>query len=124
MAADDALRDRRLAGSRDPPAPPNLRSGGGPCPSSKGRAHPRARQNVEEHLTTTRALPRLLTAGAALVFVAAACSSPGASTAPSTAAGGGPEWTPDATLLAAAKAEGSLNTIALPRDWCNYGQLL
>ena len=24
-------------------------------------------------------------------------------------------------LIAAAKAEGGLNTIALPRDWCNYG---
>ena len=27
-------------------------------------------------------------------------------------------------LVAAAKAEGGLNTIALPRDWCNYGQLI
>ena len=24
-------------------------------------------------------------------------------------------------LIAAAKAEGGLTTIALPRDWCNYG---
>ena len=27
-------------------------------------------------------------------------------------------------LIAAAKAEGGLNTIALPRDWCNYGALI
>jgi len=27
-------------------------------------------------------------------------------------------------LVAAAKAEGTLNTIALPRDWCNYGEAL
>ena len=31
---------------------------------------------------------------------------------------------PDAALLTAAKAEGALNVIALPRDWCNYGALL
>jgi putative spermidine/putrescine transport system substrate-binding protein len=78
---------------------------------------------VEEHLTTTRALPRLLAAGAALAIVASACSlTPGASTAPSAAAGGSYEqFKPDAALLAAAKAEGTLTTIALPHDWCNYG---
>jgi putative spermidine/putrescine transport system substrate-binding protein len=27
-------------------------------------------------------------------------------------------------LIAAAKAEGQLNVIALPRDWANYGELL
>ncbi|MEO5703871.1 MAG: extracellular solute-binding protein [Candidatus Limnocylindrales bacterium] len=63
--------------------------------------------------------------GAALVLFAAACNSGTTpSTAPASAAAGGIEWTPDAALLTAAKAEGSLNTIALPRDWCNYGQLL
>jgi putative spermidine/putrescine transport system substrate-binding protein len=78
---------------------------------------------VEEHLTTTRTVPRLLTLGAVFVFVAAACSNtPGASTAPSAAAGGSyDQFAPDATLLAAAKAEGTLTTIALPHDWCNYG---
>jgi putative spermidine/putrescine transport system substrate-binding protein len=85
-----------------------------------------ARQNVEEHLTTTRSLPRLVTLGAALVIVVAACSQPGATTGPggSGGTGGGPTWTPDATLLAAAKAEGTLNVIALPRDWCGYGTML
>lgn len=71
-------------------------------------------------MTTTRSLPRHLTLGAALVFVAAACSQ--GTAAPSPIAG--VEWTPDATLLAAAKSEGTLNTIALPRDWCGYGALL
>jgi putative spermidine/putrescine transport system substrate-binding protein len=68
-----------------------------------------------------------LTLVAAVVFVAAACSSApgGATTAPGGSTGtGGVDWTPDAALLAEAKKEGSLNTIALPRDWCNYGQLL
>jgi putative spermidine/putrescine transport system substrate-binding protein len=102
-----------------------------------------ARQNVEEHLTTTRTMPRLLTLGAALVFVAAACggstssaaptgagatANPGTaapgSEAPSQAAAGGFEpFAPDATLLAAAKGEGTITTIALPHDWCNYGQI-
>jgi putative spermidine/putrescine transport system substrate-binding protein len=69
-----------------------------------------------------------LVAVAALVF--AACSSTGASSAPSTAAGssGAPAGSPgasaaaiDPALIAAAKAEGALTGIAMPRDWCNYG---
>jgi putative spermidine/putrescine transport system substrate-binding protein len=101
-----------------------------------------ARQNVEEDLTTTRTTPRLLTLGAALVFVAAACGggtssaapttaagteAPGSeapgSEAPSQAAGGFEQFKPDPALLEAAKAEGTLTTIALPHDWCNYGQV-
>ncbi|MBH0238562.1 ABC transporter substrate-binding protein [Methylobrevis albus] len=31
---------------------------------------------------------------------------------------------PSAELIAAAKAEGQLTTIALPHDWCNYGEML
>jgi putative spermidine/putrescine transport system substrate-binding protein len=99
----------------------------GPRPSSRsGRAHHATRQNMEEHLTSTRIAPRLLTLGAALVFVAAACNQGGtATTAPGGTGGTGASgWTPDAALLTAAKAEGSLNVIALPRDWCNYGALL
>src|ERR1044072_2156898 len=85
-----------------------------------------ARQNVEEHLTTTRSLPRLMTLGAALVIVVAACSQPGATAGPggSGGTGGGPAWKPDGTLMAAAKAEGTLNVIALPRDWCGYDTML
>jgi len=40
-------------------------------------------------------------------------------TAASAAAGGGMD-----ALIAAAKKEGTLNVIALPRDWTNYGELL
>ena len=74
-------------------------------------------------MSTQRSLTRIagLLATSAIVF--AACSSSGASTAPSaaasteaSAAAGGMD-----ALIAAAKAEGGLNTIALPRDWCNYG---
>ncbi len=31
---------------------------------------------------------------------------------------------PSAELIAAAKAEGMLTTIALPHDWCNYGEMI
>lgn len=51
-----------------------------------------------------------------------ACATPAAS--PTTA----PEPTtaadPMADLVAAAKAEGTLTTIALPHDWCNYGEVI
>ena len=98
----------------------------GPRPSlQRSRAHD-ARQNVEEDLTTTRTLPRLLTLGAAAVFVVAACTKGGgATTAPGgSGATGGGTWTPDATRLAAAKTEGALTLIAVPRDWCNYGAII
>jgi len=91
-------------------------------------------------LTTTRSLPRLITLGAALVLVVAACGGGTSSAAPtggggattnpatqapgSQAAGGAVAWTPDATKLAAAKTEGGLNLIAVPRDWCNYGAVI
>src|SRR5690348_3117639 len=48
-----------------------------------------------------------------------ACSSDKAKTAASASACGGMD-----ALIAAAKAEGKLNVIALPRDWANYGALL
>ena len=92
---------------------------------------------LSSHRSVTR-VAGLLTI-AALAF--AACSSSGASTAPSTAASVAPSVAPSVaasaaastaasaapsaasmdTLIAAAKAEGGLTTIALPRDWCNYG---
>ena len=127
MALDDALRDRRLGAKEALTAfPPAIRRRMARAHRHNGRAQMNdARQNVEEDLTTTRSLPRLLTLGAALVIVVAACSQPGA-TGPggSGGTGGGPTWTPDATLLAAAKTEGTLNVIALPRDWCGYGTML
>ena len=77
---------------------------------------------MSTHRSVTRLAGLLVVASIAL----AACSSTGASTAPSaaaSAAGGGATGNLDA-LIAAAKAEGGLNTIALPRDWCNYGALI
>jgi len=46
-----------------------------------------------------------------------------ATAAPATAApvAPAPQPTVDPALIAAAKAEGTLTTIALPHDWCNYG---
>jgi putative spermidine/putrescine transport system substrate-binding protein len=87
---------------------------------NNGRARLRdAPENVEEHLTSTRTMPRLLTLGAAFVLFAAACNNGGtASTAPTAGADN-----MDA-LVAAAKAEGALNVIALPHDWCNYGEMI
>jgi putative spermidine/putrescine transport system substrate-binding protein len=76
---------------------------------------------VEEHLATTRStLPRLAVLGTALALFAAACNSGGgATTAPSGGTGGNMD-----ALVAAAKAEGALNVIALPHDWCNYGGMI
>ncbi len=75
-------------------------------------------------MTTKTRRSQWLGAAAALVLVVGACSSSGgggSSTAPSAAAGA---WTPPAQLLADAKKEGQLTTIALPHSWCNYGQAL
>jgi len=70
-----------------------------------------------------------LTAG--LVLLGAGCAPPApSSSASGSAAGGAATWTTaqaaggmDA-LVAAAKQEGTLNVIALPPDWANYGQLI
>jgi putative spermidine/putrescine transport system substrate-binding protein len=66
---------------------------------------------------------------AALALVATACSSSGGSssgasdkkwvTATSLAAGGGMK-----ALIAAAKKEGTLNVVALPANWANYGNII
>ncbi len=77
---------------------------------------------MSTHRTVTRLAGFLVVAG----FAFAACSSPGASTGASGAAGspGASGAAADPALVAAAKAEGGLNTIALPRDWCNYGAVI
>jgi putative spermidine/putrescine transport system substrate-binding protein len=62
----------------------------------------------------SRALSLLAVSG--LVF--AACSA-AATPTPTPAGGGAPE-----ALISAAKAEGTLTTIALPHDWCNYGEAI
>ncbi len=94
-------------------------------------------------MTTKRTLTRVMGLLAASAIAFAACSTtPGATTAPSTAASVAPSasagesaatspsaaagsyenFAPDQALLDAAKAEGTLTTIALPHDWCNYGE--
>ena len=97
--------------------------------SQEGRTHARCvTHKLEEQLTTTRTMPRLMVGGAILAIIVAACGG-GASVAPATVA---PVVTappaevtaapdPMAALVEAAKAEGTLTTIALPHDWCNYG---
>jgi putative spermidine/putrescine transport system substrate-binding protein len=62
----------------------------------------------------SRALSLLAVSG--LVF--AACSA-AATPTPAPAGGGAPE-----ALITAAKAEGTLTTIALPDDWCNYREVI
>ena len=104
---------------------------------------------MSTHRTVTR-LSGLLVAG---TFVLAACSSSGASTAPSAAApsaaatsaasgaapsaggsaaaAGDPKTATSAAaaggvdaVCAAGKAEGQVNLIATPPDWANYGQMI
>jgi putative spermidine/putrescine transport system substrate-binding protein len=71
-------------------------------------------------LTKKRTLTRWAGLLAATAIVVAACSDGGgATTAPSADAGGGMD-----ALIAAAQEEGTLTTIALPHDWCNYGEMI
>ena len=92
-------------------------------------------------MTGHRSLFRPLSLMAVLALIVGACAGPAASPSvsnmpvsqppasqpssgepsASAAAGGYEEFVPDPTLLAAAKAEGTVTTIALPHDWCNYG---
>ncbi|MEO7664615.1 MAG: ABC transporter substrate-binding protein [Candidatus Limnocylindrales bacterium] len=85
-------------------------------------------------MTSSRTLPRAAVGGAILAIVVAACGG-GASLAPATPnatgtpaattdASVGPSADPMVALVEAAKAEGGLTTIALPRTWCNYGDLI
>jgi putative spermidine/putrescine transport system substrate-binding protein len=76
-------------------------------------------------LTTKRTLTRWAGLLAMTAIIVAACSSTGGSSAAPSAAGGGgvyEQFAPDQALLDAAKAEGTVTTIALPHDWCNYGE--
>ncbi len=58
-----------------------------------------------------------------LSMVLSACGGGAAATqAPASSSGGGSG--PMADLQAAAKKEGTLTTIALPHDWCNYGAVI
>ena len=102
---------------------------------------------MSTHKKVTRIAGLLVIASLAL----AACSSSGASTAPSAAGSSAASTAPSAAasasgsaavtamsetattaedvggmdaLFAAGKAEGTLNVIALPPDWANYGQII
>ncbi len=71
---------------------------------------------------TTLQLVSLLALLAILLAACGPAAKPAASdwsTVKSAADGGGME-----ALIAAAKAEGELNVITLPRDWCNYGEAI
>jgi putative spermidine/putrescine transport system substrate-binding protein len=71
-------------------------------------------------LTSTKPPIRIAAAVAALAFVLGACS------AAPAASGGAAAAIPGVAqaLIDAAKAEGNLTTIALPRSWCNYGEVI
>ena len=75
-------------------------------------------------MTTKRNLTRWAGLFATAAIALAACSSNTGTGGSPAASGGGAAWTPPADLLTAAKAEGTLSTIALPHSWCNYGEAL
>ena len=87
-------------------------------------------------MTTRKTSFRIAAPFAAFAILASACStgaspSPAATSAATAGASSGtgasaPAASADAMadLVAAAKAEGGLTTIALPHDWCNYGEAL
>lgn len=76
-------------------------------------------------MRTNKFLFNLMAVFVIAAFVLSACSGGGGgagfdwNTAKSAADGGGMD-----ALIAAAKAEGTLNVIALPDDWCNYGEMM
>jgi putative spermidine/putrescine transport system substrate-binding protein len=88
-------------------------------------------------LITKRALTRIVTPLAALAFVVSACGG-GATPSPAASASATPAGSASASasasaepsgaslddLIAAAQGEGTLSTIALPHDWCNYGEAI
>jgi putative spermidine/putrescine transport system substrate-binding protein len=96
-------------------------------------------------LNTSFARSRAIAAIGSVALIAAACGGGGATTSPSAtgqasqppaSAPGSAAASPggaspgasaaaiDEALIAAAQAEGTLTTIALPHDWCNYGEVI
>ena len=73
-------------------------------------------------VSITRGLSALLVVGLSLTLGLAGCSSSGSSKA-AKATSLADFGTMD-DLVAAAKAEGALNVIALPHDWANYGAII
>src|SRR5215217_3361014 len=95
----------------------------------------RVKRALEESRITRRSLLRrgvVFGAGlTALPAIAAACGGDETSTSGATGTGGGAPSVPASgadismdDLIAAAKEEGTLNTIALPPDWANYGEIM
>ena len=95
----------------------------------------RVKRALEESRLTRRSLLRrgvVFGAGlTALPAIAAACGGDETSTSGATGTGGGTPEVPASgadismdDLIAAAKEEGTLNTIALPPDWANYGEIM
>ena len=80
-------------------------------------------------MSTTRTLTRWAGLLAASAILFAACSTPAggtaapAASAPAAGGSAAPVGASD-QLIADAKAEGGLTTIALPHSWCNYGEML
>ncbi len=118
---ESRFRRWRLIALADPP---------GDRPTQRVRDTRSRTAYLEDKLTTTRTMPRLIVGGAILAIVAAACGG-GASQAPATDApktdapsAAPPSADPMQALVEAAKAEGTLTTIALPHDWCNYGAVI
>jgi putative spermidine/putrescine transport system substrate-binding protein len=74
-------------------------------------------------------LKRTIILLAVLALLIAACGGDDATTTTTAASGGDTTTTAAAggemdALIAAAQAEGTITTIALPRDWCNYGGVI
>jgi len=72
---------------------------------------------------------KVVPATIAVLMLLAACTpaatqAPAAATQPPAAATEAPMADAMADLIAAAQAEGGLTTIALPHDWCNYGEVI
>jgi putative spermidine/putrescine transport system substrate-binding protein len=76
---------------------------------------------------------KLACAAAAVALAATACSSSKGSSTGDAAGGSKTDWSTATSatagggmdaLVAAAKAEGSLNVITLPRTWANYGKIM
>ena len=74
---------------------------------------------------------KIVPATIAVLMLLAACTpaatqapAPAATQPPGAAATEGPMTDAMTELIAAAQAEGMLSTIALPRDWCNYGEVI
>src|SRR3954453_7954481 len=101
------------------------------APSSAPMIHPACTRRCRRRRNTVRTVltrPLAVTLAAATIAPVAACSPPekksesssgSAATAASAADLGGMD-----ALVTAAKKEGQLKVIALPRDWGNYGEII